>query len=60
VAFAEMPMKFVEERAPNGFKNIDDVISPTEILQVTEGYRATAGFALSALNHGRSLADLAY
>jgi len=56
----EMPMKLVEERAPNGFALIDDVISPAEILQVTEGYRTTAGFALSALNHGRSLADLAY
>ncbi len=56
----EMPMKLVEERAPHGFTHIDDVISPAEILQVTEGYRTTAGFALSALNHGNSLADLAY
>jgi len=56
----EMPMQLVEERAPHGFTHIDDVISPAEILQVTEGYRATAGFSLAALNNGNSLADLAY
>jgi 2-polyprenyl-6-methoxyphenol hydroxylase-like FAD-dependent oxidoreductase len=56
----EMPMKLVEARAPHGFTHIDEVISPAEILQVTEGYRATAGFSLAALNHGNSLADLAY
>jgi len=36
------------------------VISPEEILEVTEGYRRTAGFALAALSEGRSLADLSY
>lgn len=56
----EMPMKLVEERAPNGFTSIDAVISPAEILQVTEGYRATAGFALADLNAGMSLADRDY
>lgn len=56
----EMPMKLVEERAPNGFTHINDVITPDEILQVTEGYRATAGFALKALNEGVSLATAQY
>lgn len=56
----EMPMKLVEERAPNGFMSIDDVITPDEILQVTEGYRATAGFALNELNEGVSLATPRY
>ncbi len=56
----EMPMKLVEERAPNGFMSIEDVISVDEILQVTEGYRATAGFALTALNEGVSLATPRY
>jgi hypothetical protein len=55
-----MPMKLVEERAPDGFTHIDEVISPSEILQVTEGYRATAGFALADLNAGVSLADRSY
>ncbi|MFZ9857898.1 MAG: flavin-dependent oxidoreductase [Roseiflexaceae bacterium] len=56
----EIPMKLVEERAPHGFVSIDDVISPAEILQVTEGYRATAGFALKELNDGMSLAAQRY
>jgi hypothetical protein len=53
-------MQLVEERAPDGFAHIDDVISPAEILQVTEGYRRTAGFALEALSAGVSLADQQY
>ena len=56
----EMPMQLVEERAPDGFAHIDDVISPDEIQQVTEGYRRTAGFALAELDEGVSLADRAY
>ncbi|MEQ1701701.1 MAG: FAD-dependent monooxygenase, partial [Ilumatobacteraceae bacterium] len=56
----ELPMQLVEERAPDGFTDIDDVISPEEILQVTEGYRRTAGFALAALADGTSLADREY
>jgi len=53
----EMPMRLVHERAPEGFNHIDDVISPEEILEVTEGYRRTAGFALEALSSGVSLID---
>jgi 5-methylphenazine-1-carboxylate 1-monooxygenase len=45
----ELPMKLVEERAPQGFANISDVISPEEVLEVTDGYRKTAGFSLSLL-----------
>lgn len=56
----ELPMQLVEERAPDGFAHIDDIISPAEILQVTEGYRRTAGFALEALAAGVSLADQQY
>ncbi len=53
----EMPMRLVHERAPEGFNHIDDVISPEEILEVTNGYRRTAGFALEALSNGVSLID---
>ena len=53
----EMPMRLVHERAPEGFDHIDDVISPEEILEVTDGYRRTAGFALEALSSGMSLID---
>ena len=56
----EAPMQLVHERAPDGFADIDDVISRDEILAVTEGYRRTAGFALEALASGRSLADADY
>ena len=53
----EMPMRLVHERAPEGFDHINDVISPEEILEVTDGYRRTAGFALEALSSGMSLID---
>lgn len=56
----ELPMKLVEERAPDGFADIADVITPDEIAEVTEGYRRTAGFALAALADGVSLADRTY
>jgi 2-polyprenyl-6-methoxyphenol hydroxylase-like FAD-dependent oxidoreductase len=56
----ELPMQLVEARAPDGFDDIGDVITPDEIAQATEGYRRTAGFALHALSQGDSLADLDY
>ena len=56
----ELPMQLVEERAPNGFADVADVISPEEIVTVTEGYRRTAGFALAALDDHTSLADRSY
>jgi 2-polyprenyl-6-methoxyphenol hydroxylase-like FAD-dependent oxidoreductase len=56
----ELPMKLVRERAPEGFSNIADVISPDEIARVTEEYRRTAGFALAALRHGTSLLEEPY
>jgi 5-methylphenazine-1-carboxylate 1-monooxygenase len=45
----EVPMQLVHERAPEGFDDIDAVITRAEIDEVTTGYRRTAGFALSAL-----------
>jgi 5-methylphenazine-1-carboxylate 1-monooxygenase len=56
----ELPMKLVEERAPDGFADIAAVITPEEIADVTEGYRATAGFSLAGLQQGRSLVDDPY
>jgi 5-methylphenazine-1-carboxylate 1-monooxygenase len=53
----ELPMKIVEERAPDGFDRIGDVISPDEILSVTNGYRESAGMALVALQSGDSVVD---
>jgi hypothetical protein len=54
----EIPMQLVHERAPDGFAAIEEVITPAEIDEVTDSYRRTAGFALSALRDDqRSLID---
>ena len=53
-------MHLVEQRAPDGFKDLADVISPEEILEATDGYRRAAGFALAELNERPSLADVVY
>jgi 2-polyprenyl-6-methoxyphenol hydroxylase-like FAD-dependent oxidoreductase len=54
----EVPMQLVHERAPDGFGDVDAVITRAEIDEVTEGYRRTAGFALSTLRDDpRSLID---
>ena len=56
----ELPMQLVEERAPDGFADVADVITPEEIAEVTERYRTTAGFSLSALQRGTSLVEDPY
>ncbi len=53
----ELPMKLVEERAPHGFADIDEVITKAEIEQATEQYRRTAGFAVASLASGVSAMD---
>ena len=40
----------VEERAPDGFKNIDDVLSYEERKAIVRGYASTAGFAREQVN----------
>ncbi|MGZ6993242.1 MAG: flavin-dependent oxidoreductase [Ilumatobacteraceae bacterium] len=56
----ELPMQLVEERAPDGFERLSDVITPAEILDVTDGYRKMAGFSLQQLHDRPSLAELQY
>jgi 5-methylphenazine-1-carboxylate 1-monooxygenase len=56
----ELPMQLVEQRAPNGFERLSDVITPEEILEVTDGYRKMAGFSLQQLHDRPSLADVPY
>lgn len=56
----ELPMQLVEERAPDGFDLLSDVISAEEILAVTDGYRKMAGFSLQQLHDRPSLADMKY
>jgi 2-polyprenyl-6-methoxyphenol hydroxylase-like FAD-dependent oxidoreductase len=40
----------VEERAPDGFKNIDDVLSYEERKAIVRGYASTAGYAREQVN----------
>ena len=56
----ELPMQLVEQRAPDGFANLSDVIAPDEILEVTDGYRKMAGFSLQQLHERPSLAEMQY
>ena len=46
----EVVMEWAEERAPQGFKRIEDVISADELEQVATRYRQTAGFDKERLN----------
>ncbi len=56
----EVPMLLVEQRAPLGFSEIADVITPDEIARVTEDYRMTAGFSLARLRGSASLLEEPY
>ena len=46
----EEAMQIVEERAPNGFYNLYDVISQDELDAISARYKKIAGFELEALN----------
>jgi 2-polyprenyl-6-methoxyphenol hydroxylase-like FAD-dependent oxidoreductase len=43
-------MKVVEERAPNGFDNLDSVISPQELAELAGRYKKVAAFDLESVN----------
>ena len=49
------PLALVEQRAPNGFTTLGDVISPNELAQIAELYKHTAGFDAAMLNNRPSL-----
>ena len=44
----------VEQRAPDGFQNIDEVLSFEERKAIVRGYASTAGFAQSQVNKGKA------
>lgn len=46
----EQVMQLAEERAPQGFDNIESVIPTTELEQIAMRYKQTAGFTLDAVN----------
>jgi hypothetical protein len=56
----ERPMLLVEQRAPGGFTDIDEVITPAEIAEVTNDYRRTAGFAIADLKRRAPLIEEPY
>jgi 2-polyprenyl-6-methoxyphenol hydroxylase-like FAD-dependent oxidoreductase len=46
----EAAMQLAEERAPDGFERIDDVVSPDEIKAVAASFSAAAGLDVEAVN----------
>jgi 2-polyprenyl-6-methoxyphenol hydroxylase-like FAD-dependent oxidoreductase len=46
----EQVMRLVEQRAPNGFARIEDVVSRDELAAIAAEYRKTAGFDAETLN----------
>jgi len=48
----EAVMQIVEERAPKGFNNLDDVITREELEQVAAQYKIIAGFDRDSVNRG--------
>jgi 2-polyprenyl-6-methoxyphenol hydroxylase-like FAD-dependent oxidoreductase len=53
----ELSMQLVEERAPDGFERLEDVIGPDELKVIADGYKRIAGFSMRELNDRPSLAD---
>jgi hypothetical protein len=43
-------MQMVEERAPNGFEAVTEVLSQAELEEVANNYKRVAGFQVEALN----------
>jgi hypothetical protein len=46
----EQVMQLVEERAPDGFENVTDVLSLKELEDIAANYKRVAGFQVEALN----------
>ena len=52
----EIAMQRVEDRAPNGFARLYDVISEDELREIADKYKQLAGFSMNELNARGSLA----
>jgi 2-polyprenyl-6-methoxyphenol hydroxylase-like FAD-dependent oxidoreductase len=46
----EQVMQLVEERSPNGFNSVTEVLSQTELEGIANNYKRVAGFQVDALN----------
>jgi 2-polyprenyl-6-methoxyphenol hydroxylase-like FAD-dependent oxidoreductase len=53
----ELPMQLVEDRAPNGFARLEDVVAADELRAIADRYKSVAGFAVNDLNSRPSLAE---
>jgi len=53
----EACLQLVEDRAPNGFASLDDVVPPRELQAIADKYKQLAGFAVAELNARKSLAE---
>ena len=51
----EQCMEIVEQRAPDGFTDLDAIISPGELDAISRAYKHTAGFDADTLNSRPSL-----
>ncbi|MGE0593566.1 MAG: flavin-dependent oxidoreductase [Vicinamibacterales bacterium] len=51
----EQCMEIVEARAPDGFTDLDAIISPDELAAISAGYKQKAGFDPALLNNRPSL-----
>jgi 5-methylphenazine-1-carboxylate 1-monooxygenase len=54
----EQVMQLVEERAPNGFKIVTDVLSQQELEDIAANYKRVAGFQVETLNAKPSIVQL--
>ena len=45
----------VEERAPDGFERLDEVVSQQELQEIADEYKQIAGFEIGKLNNRPSL-----
>jgi hypothetical protein len=48
-------MELAEQRAPNGFKRIEDVVPHGELADIARAYKVAAGFDPEELNSRSSL-----
>jgi len=53
-------MTIVEQRAPDGFERVEDVISHAELSAIADKYKQLAGFSMEELNQRPSLAHAEY
>jgi hypothetical protein len=43
-------MQVAEERAPQSFRDINDIIPPQELDEIGKAYKAIAGFEMESVN----------